>query len=193
MKKLAYSIALLALLALPTPAQAQARGAAPAARSQTPLQLELQIRPVANQGELVRLMRQNSVRVALQRHRLWQQAVAREEQQDQTRAPKQHRYRHRVRQSTMGASTPAMALKTVDTPSKVGVPVPRSMNRPAVAPMTPRNLRQLLRQGRSGDAERLERKLRARVREQQRQRTRLRDRSRQGSSMGAHHGGRSGR
>jgi len=159
------------------------------------LQLQLQIRPVANQGELLQLMRQNSVRVALQRHRLWQQAVVREEQNDQLRDQKQRRFRrrHRLRHSTMGAPTPAVAPQTPPASTKAAPNVPRSGTGSALAPVAPRNLRQLLRQGRSGDAERLERKLRARVREQRRQRTRLRNRSRQGSAKGARRGGRSGR
>lgn len=189
------------LLVSGAPAWAQSAAPATAPKPQTALKIELQIQPVANQAELMQLMRRNSVRVALQRHQLWQQAVALEEQQD--RAGEQprhrHRYRHRnrVRKVTMGTSTPAMAPKAVDAvpvrptmaAASMGRPAPRAVARPTA----PANLRQLLRQGRAGDALRLERKLQARIREQRRQRERLRHRGQGGAAKGHRRGGRSGR
>ncbi len=44
-----------------------------------PIKLRLSVEPVTDQAELHELMRQNTVRVALQRYRLWQQAAAGEQ------------------------------------------------------------------------------------------------------------------
>lgn len=199
MKNLAIPLVWMILLAFGAPDSARAQSTNSAAAPKTELRLELQIRPVGNAAEMMQLMRQNSVRVALQRHRLWQQAVTKEEQRAE--APQRRRYRQRLRTGTAkGAGSVArvgMAPVTqpLDTtaPKRAVEPAPRSTARSTPRPMAPLNLRQLLRQGRSGDAARLERKLRARIREQQRLRDQLRNRSQQGSSMGARRGGHSGR
>jgi len=63
------------------------------ARADDPIKLKLSIEPAANSAELTQLMRQNTVRVALQRHRLWEEAAETEQLREmkQVRERKQHR------------------------------------------------------------------------------------------------------
>ena len=72
MKKFTSSIGFALALSLSSPAAGEEN-----------VQLKLNLEPVANQAELSNLMRQNSVRVALQRHRLWQKSVDSERQRQQ--------------------------------------------------------------------------------------------------------------
>jgi len=89
------------------------------AAADTPVKLQLSIQPAANDAELDKLMRQNTVRVALQRHRLWQQAadreIDREKKQlgDETQTREQKKVRTKSRKRTKTA-TPAAVPKTGD-------------------------------------------------------------------------------
>ncbi len=79
------------------------------------VKLQLRIEPAANNAELSQLMRQNTVRVALQRHRLWQEAAQREldreakqlREEKQAREQKKVQNRHRNRTGE-AAGTPSV-------------------------------------------------------------------------------------
>ena len=86
------------------------------ASAEEPVKLQLSIQPAANSAELDQLMRQNTVRVALQRHRLWQEAADHEmdreakqlREEKQTREQKKVQNQHRKRTGKV-AGTPAAA------------------------------------------------------------------------------------
>jgi hypothetical protein len=67
-----------------------------------PIKLRLKVEPVTNQAELQQLMRQNTVRVALQRYRLWQQTAASEQAraEDQEHDGEAAKARDRARERT---------------------------------------------------------------------------------------------
>jgi hypothetical protein len=164
------------------------------AQATEPIRIRIRVEPTSNTADLARLMRVNSLRIALQRHRRWQAAVRHEEKRSRT----QKRVRNSKRHKKAGPgrkNTPAMTPSAMALPPRARVLKRTAMcvtQKARQAAMVP-DLRGLLRRGRVGSRGDLERKLRARIEEQRRQQERLRSRGRQGSSMATRRGGRSGR
>ena len=166
----------------------------PDALAETPLKLQLRIEPAESSADLAKLMRQNTVRVALQRHRLWQEAAQREIDREaeakqlsadeaSAREQKQVQSRHRKRTA---AGTPVeeavlsgdVAVEPEATGDGTGSQIrERSQERlesesgEAAGTADRARLRNMLREERlaGGESDALEQKLQQRVREHQRQ------------------------
>jgi len=161
------------------------------ARAQEPIRVQVRVEPVSSAAELQKLMRQNSVRIALQRHRLWQSAFRHEEARQ--RAPKKLRHRARRRRTTTPQPmTPNARPSAMRMPEPAG-PRVAAMARPTPRAVAPTSLRQLLRRGRVGSPHDLEQKLKARIRNQRRLKEQLPSRGPRGAAMTPRRGSRPGR
>lgn len=167
------------------------------ARAKDAIRVQVRVEPAADAAELQRLMRQNSVRIALQRHRLWQAAYRHEEAR--RRAQVKPRFQTRSRRAVMTQPMTRAMTKPTTSPSrptainKPGNPQLRPDTAPSPRAASVTSLRQLLRRGRVGSPQDLEQKLKNRIQKLRQQREQLRNRGPRDAAMSPGRGGRSGR
>ncbi len=149
------------------------------------LKLQLRIDPVANEAELDKLMRQNTVRIALQRHHLWEKAA--ESEMAKEKAQTQERNRHREKAAkgathrkaeggddvSIDDSKPTDGVKEqlrerVRNQNQNGADTSKAKGEKLTTQERTR-LRDALRDQRVGSDDALEKKLQQRLRERERQ------------------------